>query len=132
MESNIILEKFRMAEQQHGMWYIKFIGDGDSSIHAQIIAGVSGCRSKNAPITLLKCFKSSLAKLAKDNPQHKGRGKLTEQMQKRLESSIRCATVNRSKLPDKMAARLLQKDILNVHCIASVVTTTTVVLTTVL
>ena len=42
MESNIILEGFRMAEQQHGIRYIKFIGDGDSSIHAQIIAGVSG------------------------------------------------------------------------------------------
>ena len=42
MESDIILEGFRMAEQQHGVRYIKFIGDGDSSVHAKLISGVSG------------------------------------------------------------------------------------------
>ena len=33
MESDIILEGFRKAEQQHGLQYINFIGDGDSSVH---------------------------------------------------------------------------------------------------
>ena len=33
MESDIIIEGFRMAEQQHGVWCIKFTGDGDSIIN---------------------------------------------------------------------------------------------------
>ena len=42
MESDIILEGFQKAEQQHGVQYIKFIGDGNSSVNAQLISGVSG------------------------------------------------------------------------------------------
>ena len=94
-----------MAEQQHGVWYIKFIGDGDSSVHAQLIAGVSGwgyaIQKQECANHAVKCFRSSLEKLVKDKPQYKGRGKLIEQMRKRLASSMRCAIINRSKLPDK-------------------------------
>ena len=126
MESDIILEGFRMAEQQHGVRYIKFIGDGDSSVHAQLISGISGwgyaIQKQECSNHAVKCFRSSLEKLVKDKPQYKGRGKLTEQMRKRLASSIRCAIINRSKMTDKkIAARLLQKDILNcaLHCFGS-------------
>ena len=31
MESDITVEGFKLAEQQHGVRYTKFIGDGDSS-----------------------------------------------------------------------------------------------------
>ena len=58
----------------------------------------------------------------KDKPQYKGRGKLTEQMQKRLATSIRCVIINRSKMTDKkIASKLLQKNILNcaLHCFSS-------------
>ena len=126
MESDIILEGFQIAEQQHGVRYIKFIGDGDSSVHAQLISGVSGwgyaIQKQECANHAVKCFRSSLEKLVKDKPQYKGRGKLTEQMRKRLASSIRCAIINRSKIADrKKAARLLQKDILNcaLHCFGS-------------
>ena len=34
MESDIILEGFRMAEKQHGLHYTNFIGDGDSSVQS--------------------------------------------------------------------------------------------------
>ena len=42
MESDIILEGFRMAEQQHGVRYIKFVSNGDSSVYTQLISGISG------------------------------------------------------------------------------------------
>ena len=32
MEADIILEGFHKCEEQHGVWHIKFIGDGDSSV----------------------------------------------------------------------------------------------------
>lgn len=79
MESDIILEGFRIAEQQHGVRYIKFIGDGDSSVHAQLISGVSGwgyaIQEQECANHAVKCFRSSLEKLVKDKPQYKGRGK---------------------------------------------------------
>ena len=42
MESDIILEGFHKPEQQHGLCYINFIGDGDTSVHTTLISGVSG------------------------------------------------------------------------------------------
>jgi len=36
MESDIIVEEFILAEQQHGVRYTKFIGDGDSSVLARL------------------------------------------------------------------------------------------------
>ena len=126
MEPDIILEGFRMAEQQHGVRYTKFIGDGDSSVHAQLISGVSGwgyaIQKQECANHAVKCFRSSLEKLVKEKPQYKGKGKLTEQMRKRLASSVRCAIINRSKLTNrKTAVQLLQKDILNcaLHCFGS-------------
>ena len=126
MEPDIIVEGFQKAEQQHGVRYIKFIGDGDSSVHAQLISGVKGwgyaIQKQECANHAVKCFRSSLEKLVKDKPQYKGRGKLTEQMRKRLASSVRCAIINRSKINDrKKAAHLLQKDILNcaLHCFGS-------------
>ena len=124
MESNIILEGFRMADRQHGVRYIKFIGDGDSSVHAQLISGISGwgyaIQKQECASHAVKCFQSSLEKLMKDNPQYKGIGKLTEQMRKRLASSIRCAIINRSKMTEKkITARLLQKINCALHCFSS-------------
>ena len=126
MEPDIIVEGFQNAEQQHGVRYIKFIGDGDSSVHAQLISGVKGwgyaIQKQECANHAVKCIRSSLEKLAKEKPQYKGRGKLTEQMRKRLASSVRCAIINRSKITDKKkAAHLLRKDILNcaLHCLGS-------------
>ena len=62
----------------------------------------------------LNAFGHHWRRLAKEKPQYKGRGKLTEQMRKRLAGSMRSAMISRSKLSDKTkAAWLLQKDILN-------------------
>ena len=40
METDILLEGFRQAVQQHGVRYIRFIGDGDSSVYPALIAGI--------------------------------------------------------------------------------------------
>ena len=105
MEPDIIVEGFQKAEQQHGVRYIKFIGDGDSSVYAQLISGVKGwgyaIQKQEYANHAVKCFRSSLEKLAKEKPQYKGRGKLTVQMRKRLASSVHCAIINRSKITDK-------------------------------
>ena len=40
METDILLEGFCQSEQQHGVRYIRFIGDGDSSLYPALIAGI--------------------------------------------------------------------------------------------
>ena len=40
MESDIIVEGFNLSECMHCLWYMKFIGDGDSSVHYNIITSV--------------------------------------------------------------------------------------------
>ena len=42
METNIILEGFKLAEQVHGVRYTRFIGDGDSSVYPTLIQNVPG------------------------------------------------------------------------------------------
>lgn len=66
-----------------------------------------------------KCYRSSLEKLAANNPSYKGKGGLTEKMRKRLTSAARCAIEMRSHEPNKSkAARLLERDLLSgpLHC----------------
>jgi len=42
METDIIFTGFKAAEKQHGVCYIKFFGDGDSSVYPTLVAGVPG------------------------------------------------------------------------------------------
>lgn len=42
MESDIILEGFLAAEKQHGVRYINFVGDGDSSVYPTLVSNVPG------------------------------------------------------------------------------------------
>lgn len=119
----IILEGFRKAEQTHGVRYIRFVGDGDSSVFPTL--------RQNLPIWgpdtqkvecanhACKCYRSSIEKLAAENPSYKGKGGLTENMRKRLTSAARCAIKMRNRDPDRnMVARLLERYLLNgpLHC----------------
>ena len=131
MESDIILEGFRMAEKQHGLRYTNFIGDGDSSVHTTLISGVPGwghaITKQECANHAVKCYRSALENLVKDKPHYKGRHKLTEGQRKRLASAVRCAIIMRSndvdtkKVEKRRAAFLLQEDILNsvYHCFGS-------------
>ena len=123
METDIIVEGFQKAESQHGVRYLRFIGDGDSSVYPDLIAKVPGwgyaIRKMECANHATKCYRSALEKLVQDNTSYKGKGKLTEVMRKRLTKAARCAISMRSREPDKkLAVKLLQKDLQNGprHC----------------
>ena len=66
-----------------------------------------------------KCYWASLEKLAANNPIYKGKGGLTEKMQKRLTSSARCAIKMRSQERNKIKGlALIQRDLIHgpYHC----------------
>ena len=42
METDIIIQGFKEAESKYGLRYTTFIGDGDCSIHPNLITGVPG------------------------------------------------------------------------------------------
>jgi len=52
MESDIILEGFKQAEEVHGVRYLRFIGDGDSSVYSTLFQdGGDTLRKWSVPIT---------------------------------------------------------------------------------
>lgn len=77
MESDIILEGFKKAESTHGVRYLRFIGDGDSSVYPTLIQHVPvwGRFIKKIECAnhACKCYRASLEKLATDNPSYKGK-----------------------------------------------------------
>ena len=118
MESDIILEGFLAAEKQHGVRYINFVGDGDSSVYPTLVSNVPGwgysIKKQECANHALKCYRASLEQLIKDKPSYKGKHKLTESMRQKLTKAARCAIIMRSKESDKhKAAALLQEDIMN-------------------
>ena len=100
METDIILEGFRTCEQQHGVRYTSFIGDGDSSIYPTLISSIPWgytITKIECANHCVKCYRTALEKLVQDKPSYKGKGKLTETMRKRLTIAARCAIVMQSK-----------------------------------
>ena len=74
------------------------IGNDDSSVHHVVCTWVSsygrfvqklGCANH-----AVKCYRSSLEKLAKDNSQFKGRSGLTSSKMQQLAKGMRCAIKN--------------------------------------
>ena len=122
MESDIILKGFQQSEQQHGLRYIRFIGDGDSSVHPTLVSGVPwgyAIRKMECANHAVKCYRTALENLVHDKPHYKGRGKLTATMRKKLTKAARSAIMLRSKETDqKQAIQNLQQDLLNgpLHC----------------
>ena len=123
METDIVLQGFREAEKKYGLRYTTFIGDGDSSIHPNLITGVPGwghiIRKVECANHTVKCYRGALEKLAEQKPHYKGKGRLTESMRKQLTKAARCAIKMRSALTDKKeAAKLLRQDLRNgpYHC----------------
>lgn len=41
MEADIVVEGFKKSEEMHGLQYLSFIGDGDSSVYANLRKNVS-------------------------------------------------------------------------------------------
>ena len=99
METDIILKGFLNSEQQHGLRYIEFIGDGDSSVFPALVSGVPyGHYIKKLECAnhAVKCYRTALEHLINDKPSYKGKGKLTEAMRKKLTKAARSAIIMRS------------------------------------
>ena len=95
METDIIISGFNVAEQMHGVRYMRVVGDGDSSVMTNIqqyvpIWGpmVSKVECANHSI---KCYRNRLEKIVQDFPKYKGKGNLTQRAIKRLAVGARCA-----------------------------------------
>ena len=90
METDIILKGFLQSEEQHGLRYTQFIGDGDSSVYLALISGMpygSFIKKLECANHVVKCYRTALENLVHDKPSYKGRGKLTETMRKTHKSS---------------------------------------------
>ena len=124
MEPDIILEGFKQAERVHSVRYMRFVGDGDSSVYLTLVQNVPGwgryIKKQECANHCCKCYRSGLEKLVQENPSYKGKkGRLTKKMRCRLTSAARCAIKMRSKEPDiTKAVKLLERDLQNgpYHC----------------
>ena len=86
METDIILEGFKQAEQVHGVRYMHFVGD----VYPTLIQNVPGwehaIKKLECANHACKCYRGGLEKLVQENPSYKGKGGLTEKMRRRLTS----------------------------------------------
>jgi len=77
MEADIILEEFKKCEEQHGVRYIEFIGDGDNSVYPTLISNLPwryAIEKTECANHVIKCFRTHLENLVQNNPSYKGRG----------------------------------------------------------
>ncbi len=123
MEADIILEGFLEAEMVHGVRYMKFVGDGDSSVYPTLIQNVPvwgpAIKKLECANHACKCYRGALERLVQENPSYKGSGGLTQRMRKRLVFAARSAIRMRSMEDEKKEAlRKLKRDLLNgpLHC----------------
>ena len=123
METDIILDGLKQAEPTHGVRYMRFIGDGDSSVYPTLIANVPvwghAIKKLECANHACKCYRAGLEKLVQANPTYKGKAGLTLKMRRRLTSSARCAIKMRSKERDtRQALKSLERDLINgpLHC----------------
>ena len=94
METDILCEGFRLSESQYGIRYLYVIGDGDSSVMANIRQSVSygifvekiECANHSC-----KCYRTRLETIVNHYPQYKGRKGLTKVAIRRLTIGARVA-----------------------------------------
>ena len=72
METDIILEGFKNVERKYGLRYIRFVGDGDSSVYPTLIAEVPvwghAIRKIECAYLATKCYRAALEKLVAEKP----------------------------------------------------------------
>ena len=100
MESDIVVEGFRMSETTHGVRYMEVIGDGDSSVLSAIRSQVLW----GPYVTKLECanhacknYRAKLEFIVQEHPRYKGRGGLTQKVIHRLTAAARAAIRMHSK-----------------------------------
>ena len=94
MESDMIAERFHLAEKMYNLRYMFVIDDGESSVMAAIRQcvpyGVFVAKIE-WPNHTCKAYRSRLEALAKDNPHFRGRGRLAKTAIQRLTIGARMA-----------------------------------------
>ncbi|XP_063232486.1 uncharacterized protein LOC134536623 [Bacillus rossius redtenbacheri] len=87
MEADIIVEGFRFCEDKYKLQFKKFVGDGDSSVHAAIIANVSYGRD----VEKIECA-NHVVKNLKKNLYAMAKGSHTRHLsQSKIQALCRCA-----------------------------------------
>ena len=94
MEVDIIVEGFLKSERDHGVRYMKVVGDGDSSVYKKIIEMVLygrrvekiGCANH-----VIRCYRKNLHDLLKLHPAWKGQNGLTQLKIKKITAGARAA-----------------------------------------
>ena len=121
MESDIILQGFQECEQLHGVRYLRLIGDGDSSVFANIIEnGPSWCKRVQkfeCSNHVVKNIRAKLEQLVSNNPYYKGSHRLTKVQRVGIVTAVRCSIRRRSNevtiIGKAAAVKKLQNDIKN-------------------
>ena len=118
LESDIIVEGFNQSETMHGLRYIWMVGDGDSSVYLSVTLNVSyglGVHKVECANHAIKCFRSGLEKLAKENAGYSGKHGLTPGRIQRICRGMKCA-IRQHSLTNDVAA--LRHDLRNCphHC----------------
>ena len=113
MESDIIIEGFRLSEQMQGVRYMCVIGDGDSSVMANIHQYITYgpyVEKIECANHACKCYRNCLEESVKDHPEFRGRGGLTKRAIQRMTTGARIAIKMHSKTGD---VEQLRKDLRN-------------------
>ena len=108
MESDIIVEGFNLSESMHGLRYMQFIEDGDSSVHYNIVTSVPYGRHVEkieCANHAVKCYHTRLANIVKDNPSFGGSGNLTKDIITKITQAARKAITAHSCTGDVEALR---------------------------
>ena len=123
MEADIILEGFLEAEKVHGVRYMNFVGDGDSSVYPTLVQNVpvwgQAIKKLECANHACKCYHGALKRLVQENLSYKGSGGLIQKMRKRLVSAARSVIRMRSMEENKKEAlKKLKHDLQNepLHC----------------
>ena len=79
-DGDIVVEGFRQAESTHGVRYMHFVGDGDSSIltsiHQRVPVWGIFVRKIECVNHAIKYYRGKLEAIVKDRPYFNGAGKL--------------------------------------------------------
>ena len=109
MEADIIVEGFQLSEQMHGVRYLWFIGDGDSSVFHAVVTGVPSygrhVQKVECANHAIKCYRNRLEELCKNHPEYRGRYGLSAVRMKRITHGARCAIKMHSTTGDVAALR---------------------------
>ena len=92
----------KVFEQMHGLRYLWFIGDGDSSVYHAVVTGVPsyGCFVQKIECAnhAIKCYRNRLEALCKEHTEYRGRHGLFADKMKReslmvLVVQLRCTAL---------------------------------------